>query len=205
MTLHHVAIFLGYLGATFGVSMVLPQIARTFRDRGVGGVSALSWALTAIACFSWMLYGVRTHEMPQIPGNILLASGACVIVLAVPARLPVARRAAALLGAAVLILGFAAVAAPAYLGYLALSIGLVSAWPQTLESIARARSGGESAVSVSAWTLRAMSQICWLGYAVVLHDVPVTVAASVTLTSAVALLLVEVRRQAAPQPVAVPA
>jgi uncharacterized protein with PQ loop repeat len=195
MHLHDLAVMSGYVGSAFGVSMVLPQISRTFRNRAVGGVSPTSWSLTAIACLTWLLYGVRTGETPQIPGNVLLVAGACVIVLAVPARVTTARRAAALGSAAGLITAFALVAAPAYVGYLALSVGLIAAWPQTIESIARAREGAESAVSISAWVLRALSQLCWLGYAVVLHDVPVTVGATVTLTSAVALLVAELRRQ----------
>jgi uncharacterized protein with PQ loop repeat len=90
--LHTYAVATGYLGAALGVAMVVPQIARTLRDRTVPGVSALSWALTALACTSWLLYGVRAGELPQIPGNILLVSGSVVVALLVPSRVSVAGR-----------------------------------------------------------------------------------------------------------------
>ena len=75
---------LGYFGSVLGVAMVVPQIVRTYRNRTLPGVSAMSWALTSISCFTWLLYGIRAAEPPQIPGNVLLVSGAVVVVLSVP-------------------------------------------------------------------------------------------------------------------------
>lgn len=196
MDLHAWGIASGYLGSAFGVAMVLPQILRTFRNRAIAGVSATSWSLTALACLGWLLYGVRAGEAPQIPGNVLLVAGAVVIVLAVPARPTSGQRAALLAAGAATMVCLAAVLPADSLGYVAFGFGLVSSWPQTVESVARARSGGQSAVSVSAWVLRAASQLCWLIYALVLHDLPVTIAASVTLTSALALVVAETRHQA---------
>jgi uncharacterized protein with PQ loop repeat len=196
MTLHDLAILSGYAGAAFGVSMVIPQISRTFRNRTLGGVSAVSWSLSAIGCLCWLLYGVRRPELPQIPGNVLIVIGASVIVLAVPSHVPTARRAVYLgaTGLGISVLAFSV--PPTVLGYLAFAIGLVSAWPQTLESIARARRGEPSAVSIGAWLLRGTAQVCWLGYALVMHDLTVTIAAAVTLTSAAILVAAEQRRQA---------
>src|ERR1044072_2789336 len=93
----------GYLGSALGVAMVVPQILRTLRNRQLPGVSALSWALTAIACTTWLLYGVRTTEIPQIPGNVLLVSGAVAVVLLVPSRFSALPRALGLAGAGVVI------------------------------------------------------------------------------------------------------
>ena len=33
-------------------------------------------ALTALASLAWFLYGVRSGELPQLPGNVLAAIGA---------------------------------------------------------------------------------------------------------------------------------
>lgn len=193
MNVHAFATASGYLGAALGVAMVIPQLARTLRNRRLGGVSALSWAMTALACFTWLLYGLRAHAPTQIPGNLLLTTGALVVALAVPARLSIPVRAAAAGVSALLVAAVAASLPPAEIGYLAFAIGITSAGPQLFRSFAQAGRDGESAVSLSAWTLRAASQASWLTYAVLEHDRPVTVAASVTLASALALIAVERR------------
>ena len=194
--MHDIAVASGYLGAALGVGMVVPQIVRTFRNRDLPGVSALSWALTATACLAWLLYGVRAREIPQIPGNIFIVSGAAVIVLAVPSALSVGARSVRLAGAAAVLIAAATVLPPAYIGYLGFVIGLSASWPQTIRSLARAHEP-DSAVSVSAWVLRAGAQAAWLYYAVVMRDLTVTIAASVTLCSAVVLLYIETRRRGA--------
>jgi uncharacterized protein with PQ loop repeat len=192
--LHELAVATGYLGASFGVAMVVPQIVRTFRNRAAAGVSPTSWSLTALACLCWLMYGIRAGVTPQIPGNILLVTGASIIVVAVPARVPGARRAVLLGAGAAWIVLIGALAPPEFIGYFAFAISLVATWPQTVQSITRARSSDDSAVSMHAWMFRAASQVCWLAYAIALSDVPVTVAASVTLLSALVVLTAEARR-----------
>jgi uncharacterized protein with PQ loop repeat len=132
MSLHAVAVGTGYVGSALGVAMVVPQIVRTLRDRTMPGVSALSWALTALACSSWLLYGVRTGEMPQVPGNVLLISGAVAVALLVPSAVRVEARVAALVAAA-LVIGAVAAAAPlAVLDAVAIGMALISSVPQTV-------------------------------------------------------------------------
>ena len=166
----------GYLGSVLGVGMVLPQITRTLRDRALPGVSAVSWSLTAVACTTWLLYGVRARELPQIPGNVLLVSGAVLVTLLVPSRVPSRTRAVRLLLAGLAVAMVALWAPTTAVGLLAFGIGLFS-------------------LSISAWLMRCGSQSLWLWYAVVLHDVPVTISATVTLSSAIVILAVEARRR----------
>jgi uncharacterized protein with PQ loop repeat len=199
LPIHETAVASGYLGAALGVSMVVPQILRTFRDRSLPGVSALSWSLTALACLTWLLYGVRAREIPQIPGNIFIVAGAVVIVVSVPSAVSKGARGSRLAGVALALIIAAAVLPPDYIGYLAFAIGLTAAWPQTLESFSRVHEA-QSAVSVPAWLLRAGSQACWLYYAVAMHDLTVTIAATVTLLSALLLLAIETRRAPAASP-----
>jgi uncharacterized protein with PQ loop repeat len=197
---HDLANTAGYLGSALGVSMVIPQIVRTLRDRSLPGVSALSWALTALGCTCWMLYGFRTGELPQIPGNVLLVSGAVVIVLAVPSRTSAVARATGLAGAAVVLCALAAVMPPPVFGFVALGGALVSSVPQTVRSL-RSRGGqSASAVSLPSWVLRVGSQVCWLSYAVVLHDLTVTISAAFILSSALVLIGSELSRRPAPAP-----
>jgi uncharacterized protein with PQ loop repeat len=197
MSLHALAVTSGYVGSGLGVAMVVPQILRTLQNRALPGVSALSWGLTALSCTGWLLYGVRTGELPQIPGNVLLVSGAVSIVLLVPSASTVKARAAALAGCAVG-LGLVAAAAPApLLGAGAFAIGVVSGVPQLVRSIAR-RAPGESAVSLLTWCLRVASQGCWFCYAFVIGDATVMVSAAFLLSSALLVVGTELSRRPAP-------
>ena len=195
MTGHTAALTLAYLGATLGVAMVVPQIVRILRHPSLGGVSPPSWALTALACLTWLIYGVRTQTLPQIPGNVLLVCGAVAIVLLVPGEVSAGRRALRLAAAAALIVSVASLVPARSIGYLAFCIGLLSAWPQVFDSVAGWRAGGESGVSISTWAIKACSQTCWLTYAVATSDGPVTISATVALSTAVALVVVESSRR----------
>ena len=198
MSLHAVAVTSGYVGSGLGVAMVVPQIVRTLRHRTLPGVSALSWALTAVSCIGWLLYGVRTGELPQIPGNVLLVSGAVAIVLLVPSASTVGARAAGLAGCAVGLGLLAAIAPAPLLGAGAFAIGMVSGFPQIRRSIAR-RATAQSAVSLLTWWLRVASQACWFGYAFAIGDVTVMVSAAFLLSSALLVVGTELaRRRPAP-------
>jgi uncharacterized protein with PQ loop repeat len=176
--------------------MVVPQMLRTLRNRTMPGVSALSWGLLSLTCTAWLLYGVRTGEVPQIPGNVLLVSGAVVIALAVPSARTVRARAAGLLAAAFVLVLLAVVAPVEVIGAIALSGALVSSVPQTITSLTR-KDATRSAVSPLSWVLRIASQTCWLTYALALHDVTVTVSAIVILSNAIIVLVRETTRSAA--------
>lgn len=195
MSLHLFGLTMAYIGSACGVAMVVPQLLRTLREPSVGGVSPTSWALTTVACFSWLLYGVRADEFPQIPGNLLLVSGAIAVTVLVPARVPGAVRALLLAAAMGTMVAVAWTVPPDAVGYIGFGLGLVAALPQTVESVVRAGSRGPSAVSISSWALRAASQACWLTFAVIDHAVPVMVAATVTLASALLLVVAEARHQ----------
>jgi uncharacterized protein with PQ loop repeat len=183
----------GYLASALGVAMVVPQILRTLRDRQLPGVSALSWALMAIACTTWLFYGIRTAELPQIPGNVLLVSGAVVVVLIVPSGTPQLVRAFGLAAAAMLLGVLAFVAPPALIGGIGGAIGVVSGLPQLVRSLRR--SDAFSAVSPLTWGLRAASQASWLSFALMLHDRVVAVSATFLLTNALLVLLLEKTRR----------
>jgi uncharacterized protein with PQ loop repeat len=190
LDVHSLASLAGYLGAALGVLMVLPQMRRTLRNPALPGVSAMSWALTAMSCLTWLLYGIRADEVPQIPGNVFMVSGAIVIVLAVPGATSRAIRGLVLGGLVLLLALLAVVLPPVAIGFIAFGIGLFSAVPQLLRSLARTETAS-SGVSVMAWALRAASQVAWLFYAVVRGDVTVTISAIFILTSSLVLVASE--------------
>jgi uncharacterized protein with PQ loop repeat len=189
-----VGVACGYLGALLGVCMVIPQIARTFRNRQAPGVSPLSWALTAMGSSSWLLYGLRAHEGPQIPGNVLVVAGAVVILLAAPARIGERQRAAMLAIALVVLVGCAVALSTAVVGLIAFSIGIVSSLPQIIRSLG-GPTGTTSAVSIPTWMLRGASQIFWLVFAVVEKDTIVFASANFILFSSLLVSVAELRRQ----------
>jgi len=195
--LHALALPVGYLGAALGVGMVIPQIARTLRDRARLGVSATSWGLSALSCLAWLLYGIRSGEVPQIPGNVLIVTGSALIVLLVPSPHSVAARAGRLGLPAGVLIALAAFVPPAAIGLIAFAIGIVAALPQVVKSLTGQRSE-ISAVSIPAWVLRAASQVAWLAYALILHDIVVTISASFILVTSSTLVIAESRRRPAP-------
>lgn len=203
MPLRAFAEALGYLGSVLGVAMVVPQIVRTYRNRTLPGVSATSWALTALSCLTWLLYGVRAAEVPQIPGNVLLVSGAVTVVLAVPSSRSVGYRALAL-GAGAAALSVLAFLVPvAAVGLVGFAVGLVSGLPQLIVSLTRR--AGDSAVSLLTWGLRVACQLSWLLYAVLIGDAVVTVSAAFLGLSAALVVIAETVRRPVPEPAREPA
>jgi len=191
MTAHTLALTLAYTGAVLGVVMVVPQILRTLAHPTLGGVSPVAWSMTVLVCSMWLTYGIRTATVPQIPGNVLLVSGAVTVVLLVPSRTS-RRRRAATLGAVWAVLVAAALVVPAHVvGYIAVSLGFVAAWPQVYESVATWRAGTRSGVSITTWSIKAVSQVCWLSYALIATDRPVAISATVALATASGLVGLE--------------
>jgi uncharacterized protein with PQ loop repeat len=187
---------LAYLGASLGVAMVVPQIVRTVRHPALSGVSPVAWSMTVLACSSWLTYGLRTRSVPQIPGNVLLVSGAVAIVLLVPSAWSRGRRAALLGGAWGAVMVLAWTMPVGWVGYFALGMGLMSAWPQVYDSVAGLRAGaGESGVSIGTWSLKVVSQTCWLVYAVATAQTPVAISATVALSTSLTLVAVESYRR----------
>jgi uncharacterized protein with PQ loop repeat len=186
---------LAYIGALLGVVMVVPQIIRTIRHPQLTGVAPMAWAFTALSCLLWLVFGVRTGTIPQIPGNVLLVSGAVAIVLLVPSQVSRLRR-AVLLGSAAAVLVFIAYQIPPHtIGYFAFAIGLYSMWPQLYTSVWVNRGGGASGLSISTWTLKVVSQSCWFAYAILLLDFPVIISATFGITTTIVVLAVETSRR----------
>ena len=126
---------LAYVGAAIGVVMVVPQIVRIVRNPHLAGVSPWTWALTAVSSTLWLTYGLRSGSMPQIPGNVLLVSGAVAIVLLVPAAWSPGGARSGLAGASAALLLASTALAPEQVGFLAFGISLFGMWPQVYETV----------------------------------------------------------------------
>ena len=202
MDAHLLALTVAYAASAAGAASVLPQIARTLRNRHMGGVAPLSYAVTSVACTVWMIYGQRAEVWPQIPGNVLLVTGAVAIILLVPHRLSPTTR-ALMLASAMLVAAVVAVEVPvAAAGMVAFGIGLFSAWPQVITTLRGSRTA--AGVSLATFSLRLAAGLGWLACAVLAHDVPVLLSATVMVATTVLVLGVEARRRTVPSVVPMP-
>jgi uncharacterized protein with PQ loop repeat len=201
-----VELTLGYLGALLAVLMVLPQLVRTIRHRELRGVAPSSWGLMAVGCLAWLVYGIRTDSPTQIPGNVLLIGGAVAVVLLVPHAWTPARRGGALAAVGLVVVVAACSVPPLTAGFLALGISLTSALPQIAESYGNRRAPEAAGLSLVAWTMRLAANSCWIGHALLAHDLPILVAASMGFltTSTVFALTVSSRMAADDEPVLQP-
>jgi uncharacterized protein with PQ loop repeat len=186
---------LAYVASAVGVIVVAPQIQRIVRYPSLAGVSPWTWSITVVACSLWLTYGLRSGSMPQVPGNVLLISGAVAIVLLVPARWSRQRRATALALMAASLVTISTQLSPEQVGFLAFAIGLTGMWPQVSETVWQRRGLGPSSVSLSSIALKVLSQTLWLSFALLTTDVPVVVAAVVTLTANGIVAAVEAARR----------
>ena len=202
--MHTVALALAYLGSAIGVIMVMPQIVRIARQPLLGGVSGWTWSLVAISSSLWFTYGVRTGSLPQIPGNVLLVTGAVTIVLLVPAAWSRTRRALGLAGSALVLVLVSTQLAPTQVGFMAFSISMVGMWPQVYETVWARRGRGPSAISLTSNGLKVGSQICWLSFAILTTDLPVLAGALMALTTNAMISSVELSRRRGASPVLLP-
>ena len=195
MTVTTLALGLAYVGSAIGVAMVIPQILRILRHPSMGGVSPWTWAITATSCVLWLTYGVRSGSLPQIPGNVLLVSGAVAIVLLVPAMWSRALRALLLVTVTGTLVLVSTQLAPEQVGFLAFGIGVFGMWPQVYETVWARRGMGPSAISITSQGLKLASQSCWITFAVLTLDVPVIVSALMALSTNTVVTAVELRRR----------
>ncbi len=186
---------LAYVGAAIGVVMVVPQIVRIVRNPHLAGVSPWTWALTAVSSTLWLTYGLRSGSMPQIPGNVLLVSGAVAIVLLVPAAWSPRRRALGLAGASAALLLASTALAPEQVGFLAFGISLFGMWPQVYETAWARRGMGPSAISLTSNALKITSQVCWLSFAIMTWDLPVLAGGIMALSTNALVTAVELSRR----------
>jgi len=201
--LHSFAMPLAYLGAVLSFAMVVPQLARTIRHPTLPGVSPSSWAITAVSCLGWLIYGLRADVLPQVPGNVLLIMGSVALVLLVPSTWSRRRRAGLLAGTSAALVAMSMVIAPVAVGYLAFGIGLLAGWPQLVDSYSNWRSGIESGVSLPTWWVKLAATMCWLSYSVIAVDIPVLIASVLAAATIAAVFLLEASaRQVASQSIA---
>ena len=75
---------LGWLAFFLAVSMRIPQLSTTIQTRQLGGVSRLTWMLSAVACAAWSGYGIVLHDWPVLASSVWgLGTSAAILFLIV--------------------------------------------------------------------------------------------------------------------------
>lgn len=195
MALMFVAQLFAYIGA-IGVSLLaIPQLVKILRSRDSAGVSVPAWICQAMCCGTFLVYGIRIFELPQIVGNVLPVAGALAVAgMAVAARREItAPLVAGFFVATAAYLAFLFAIPPLLVGFVGAGLAVIARWPQVIDSIRNCRNATPTNVSAATWYLLIAGMGSWMIYGVIAMDVPVLVTNVIGVLAAVIILMAEHR------------
>ena len=179
----------GFIGGALGIFFGLPQALRVRRLGHGRGVSLISWLLQLGVATSWAAYGFDKNSPSLLATN--MAAGiinASVVWAILGNRL----RATFAIATLVAVVAGLVLTLPTGLAS-ALLISLVFAQsPQVYKSFKNIRIGKESAVSVVAMSVSAMSGIFWIIYAVKISDSLLVLCNAIVLSNNIAIIALEI-------------
>jgi MtN3 and saliva related transmembrane protein len=188
----------GYIGAVLVSALAVPQLVKILRDRDAAGVSVPSWIMQALCCLTFLIYGLRISEMPQILGNVLPVIGAlAIVVVALVARQQMSVGHVVLaVSATVAYVGLMFAIAPLAVGSLATLWAFIARWPQVVDSISASRQGIATSVSPATWYLMIAAMVSWMIYGIILMDIPVLATNVIGILASIVILIAEYRNPA---------
>ncbi|CAN2223748.1 hypothetical protein MCEMRE217_01283 [Candidatus Nanopelagicaceae bacterium] len=179
----------GFIGGALGIFFGLPQALRVRRLGHGRGVSLISWLLQLGVATSWAAYGFDKNSPSLLATN--MAAGiinASVVWAILDNRL----RATFAIATLVAVVAGLVLTLPTGLAS-ALLISLVFAQsPQVYKSFKNIRIGKESAVSVVAMSVSALSGIFWIIYAVKISDSLLVLCNAIVLSNNIAIIALEI-------------
>jgi uncharacterized protein with PQ loop repeat len=178
--------FLGFIGGALGVFFGLPQALRIRRLGHGRGLSLISWLLQLGVATSWAAYGFDIESPSLLATNIAAAIiNASVVWVILDNRFrSILTIAALMVGVAGLVLTLPASIASVLL------ISLVFA--QVFKSYKNINIGKDSAVSVVAMSVSALSGIFWIIYAAMINDWLLILCNSIVLMNNVLIIILEI-------------
>ncbi len=188
----------GYIGALLVSALAIPQLVKIMRERDAVGVSVPAWIMQALCCLTFLIYGIRLFELPQIMGNVLPVIGALAIVavaLVSRRQMSVGKIVLAVV-ATVAYIALMFVIPPLAVGYVAVVWAFVARWPQVVDSISSSRRGIATTVSPATWYLMIAAMTSWLIYGVMMMDVPVLATNVIGILASIIILIAEYRNKA---------
>ncbi len=73
--MHNLSIeILGYIAATFGTCMMLPQVYKSIKTKKVNDISTTMLVTYIISCSLWCVYGYLIGSLPIVLGNTIASA-----------------------------------------------------------------------------------------------------------------------------------
>lgn len=162
-----VAEIFGFIGGGLGTLQGIPQAWRIYRMKTGYGVSISSWILMLVRMSTWMGYGWYMASPSIMVSNLI---GAFTSALVVAAMRPNQLRAWLWIVPVIFLCGFLVQLLPLVVTSVILVLLTLSRLPQLFRSIANARAGKVTAVSISALAIGIGSMLAWGSYALIVDD-----------------------------------
>ncbi|MEY4101962.1 MAG: hypothetical protein RIR88_96 [Actinomycetota bacterium] len=162
-----VAEIFGFIGGGLGTLQGIPQAWRIYRMKTGYGVSISSWILMLLRMSTWMGYGFYIASPSIMVSNLI---GAFTSALVVAAMRPNQLRAWLWIVPVIALCGFLVQILPLVVTSVILVLLTLSRVPQLIRSIANAKAGKVTAVSISALALGIGSMLAWGTYAFMVND-----------------------------------
>ena len=162
-----VAEIFGFIGGGLGTLQGIPQAWRIYRMKTGYGVSISSWILMLLRMSTWMGYGIYIASPSIMVSNLI---GAFTSALVVAAMRPNQLRAWLWIVPVIALCGFLVQILPLVVTSVILVLLTLSRVPQLIRSIANAKAGKVTAVSISALALGIGSMLAWGTYAFMVND-----------------------------------
>ncbi|CAN2224514.1 hypothetical protein MCEMRE185_01305 [Candidatus Nanopelagicaceae bacterium] len=179
----------GFIGGALGIFFGLPQALRIRRLGHGRGLSLISWLLQLGVATSWATYGFDKNSPSLLATNMAAALiNASVVWVILDNRLrSIFTITTVVTGVAGLVLMLPASIASVLL------ISLVFAQsPQVFKSLKNIKIGKESAVSVVAMSVSALSGIFWIIYAVNIADPLLVLCNAIVLLNNILIIVLEI-------------
>ena len=179
----------GFIGGALGIFFGLPQALRIRRLGHGRGLSLISWLLQLGVATSWATYGFDIDSPSLLATNMAAALiNASVVWVILQNRLR------SILAITTLVAGVAGLVLtlPASIAYVLLISLVFAQSPQVFKSFKNIKIGKESAVSVVAMSVSALSGIFWIIYAVNIADPLLVLCNAIVLLNNILIIVLEI-------------
>ncbi len=188
----------GYIGAALVAAIAVPQLVKILREREADGVSVPAWIMQALCCLTFLIYGLRIAQLPQVVGNVLPVAGALGVVAVTLIARKQLSTVVVVLSVLVTVVYVAAMFAipPIAVGAMAAVWAFIARWPQVVDSIDSSRKGMATTVSPASWYLMIAAMSAWMVYGIMLGDIPVLATNVIGIVASIIILVAEYRNPA---------
>lgn len=183
---------IGLVASALVIANSVPQAVKIWRSGSAAGVNVTMWILFFGLLCLWLGYGLRVGNLTLIIANAGTMATTGSVLLAITrsrgtSMLPALLGLAAISGVCVLV----AVTIPSLVLAVIFFAATGLTWLQTVTSLRTWRSGGESEVSITTFSLRAAANAAWILQCLFTGDHLLMLVSAVTMTGALSTILLE--------------